>query len=327
MSDPTSTPPPSVAAVQKRQYRNQTAGWLGVLALNSRGDEVGVSIPPFGTRWMSDEEAILTARAPADPKNNPFEEQVYFEVDPANPEGAKKELRIRPLVLVSEARYVPAEERYLPPEVTGLHADEHAQESGLGDAPVQVVAEPSQLAARQAEITKAFDPVEPATEEPKAAPPVSMPVAAPPVETVPATTGPPSAPAAPQEQTVPSESLTTLDGEPAQSWTEPPAAPRVAGELGGENVSSEPAPPVETPEQIATASAQSAPEAPVAPVEEPAVSEAPAEPATSEETASESGLGEETGASQPPAGPAPEGEFAEHEEPGSPDAAAQSTGA
>ena len=95
----------------------------------------------------------------------------------------------------------------------------------------------------------------------------------------------------------------------------------------GEQAKAPPAPDVrpETPRPPAAA--------PVSPGQQPAPKSrggrprAAQPPVASEETAAvvDPKIGEETGAAKSPSGPAPEGEFAQAEEVGSPDAATQST--
>lgn len=103
-----------VASVpQKYLVRNNTAGWVGVVKLNHRGEEVGEAVEPFGSVWLSELEMVCTARAPKLPKDNPFEEQefVFFNSETQGQEVHK----MRPLTLARDDRtYTPAEERYVP---------------------------------------------------------------------------------------------------------------------------------------------------------------------------------------------------------------------
>jgi hypothetical protein len=328
MSDPSSSQLavdlPNVAAVQKRQYRNQTAGWLGVVVLSPRGEEAGVSIPPFGTRWLSDAEAILTSRAPENPKDNPFEEKAFWEVDPDNPGGGKIERKIRPLVLIEDARYTPAEERYLPPEITGAHATQEASQAGAGEAPVVVNSDPVAVKKKEEEVLgqnaapavateragEKVDASEGAPQQPSpSAPVVPIPdpqtFPQPPME-APQTPASQPAPAGAEEdasEPTPATSgeawVDPATGENAQSWTEPPEPGQVVtGQLGGETAEDAPPPPAV---------------------------DVPSSPVASEETAAEvdQSVGEETGAALPPSGEPEEGEYAEHEEVATPEAADQ----
>src|SRR5438270_9482660 len=99
---------------QKYAVQNNTAGWVGVVKLDHRGEERGEAVEPYGTVWLSEVEMICTARAPKLPEDNPFEEQVFIVSNPET--GAREEHRVRPLSLMRDGRrYTPAEERYVPP--------------------------------------------------------------------------------------------------------------------------------------------------------------------------------------------------------------------
>jgi hypothetical protein len=294
-----SIPAPTVPAVQKRQYRNNTLGWLGVVVLNPKGEETGISVEPQGTVWLSDAEAVLTARAPRLAKDNPFEEQVFFEADGA---GGMKERRVRPLVPIDEARWVPQEDRYLPEAITGAQSAAIAAENATGDEPGHATKGGDPVAAASAAILDDADPMSIIPPAEPAGEPVEQddgaPVAQPPVET-PVNSAPAgaaqSAPVAPQQ---PAASVIPEDDQPT-SWTEPPNGELVAkGELGGTQA---------TPEQIAA---------------EAAAADQGLVDVVGEETASEAAIadGEETGAAVPPTGDPVVGEFAAHEETGTPDA-------
>lgn len=106
--------------LKKRLYRNNTGGFIGVVQIDHKGDEQGVNIDPHGTIWLSDAEAVLTARAPKDPANNPFVEQTLIVQDPET--GNMSEVVVTPVTLASdEERYAPAQDRYVPTQV-----DSHA---------------------------------------------------------------------------------------------------------------------------------------------------------------------------------------------------------
>jgi hypothetical protein len=93
--------------------RNNTAGWVGVVKLDHRGEEKGTSVPPYGSVWLSELEMQVTARAPRLPEDNPFAEQTLILTNPET--GARQEYTTRPLTLEHDARrYTPAEERYVP---------------------------------------------------------------------------------------------------------------------------------------------------------------------------------------------------------------------
>jgi hypothetical protein len=301
-----SVPAPSVPAVEKRQYRNNTLGWLGVVILDPMGKQAGVSVEPQGTVWLSDAEAVLTARAPRLAKDNPFEEQVFYETEVGT--GKQLERRVRPLVPIDEARWVPQEDRYLPDAITGTQAAGIAAANARAEEPAHATAASDPVAAASAAVVAETDPstvIPPAESAPAAIPGQGLnaqPVAQPAI-TVPdnsALPGQQAAPPAPtQPPTAPPAGADVAAGE---SWTERPTAqPVVPGELQGAEA---------TPEQLAAEAA----------AEQPTVV---ASSGSSEETAAvATPAEEETGASVPPQGDAPEGEFAVHEETGNPDAAA-----
>lgn len=189
--------------VAKRLYRNNTGGFVGVVQLNHRGDEEGVNIEPYGTIWLSDVEATLTARAPRDPANNPFEEQMMVRPNPDT--GEIEEVRLRPVTLVSdEERYVPSQDRYVP---TGV------------DQSAALPPSPEVLAREQHERSQPAGQPPPASAAPV--------VAAPPVQSGGAASPPPAA--APGEPDAP------------ESWNVPPEAPGqvLAGSLAGGDVEDE----------------------------------------------------------------------------------------
>lgn len=290
------------AQVAKRQYKNQTAGYLGVVKLDHLGAQIGHSIPPFGTAWLSDDEAILTARAPADPKDNPFEEQNFLFVDE---KGGHVEQAMRPLILLSNESGEPTDERYVP----------------VGDI------NPAVVVAEHARTESALDEQEAAPRTVPSAPQEPTQVTATPVAAVdPAHSRPAAAAAEPTE-----------DDEIEKSWVENDdrtEAPQ-PGSLGGsdepspqapqgaqENVSQQAPPPQQPAPQ--TVGAQQGNGGKTVPSESAGTGEAAGAPSeASEEHAGVTERGEETGAADTPAGAAPEGEFAAHEEVGSPDAPSQ----
>lgn len=287
-----------IQAVEKRQYRNNTLGWLGVVILSPQGEEVGISVEPQGTVWLSDAEAICTARAPRDPKDNPFEEQAFMEIVPGSEPIERK---IRPLVPISESRFVPAAGRYLPPGV------------GHADAPDTAAAAVNATGDEPGHATAAGDPVA----EAEAAVMSGIPTAGEAARVVPAMEAR-SEPAA-TVGTAPAASGTAMTqpgGTSAEaqhgSWTEPPGGVTHArGELAGENAPEEekaapptaPAPPPPNPGQAN---------------DQTVVSSSGEEETAAQATPEQ----EETGAAVPPAGEPTEGEFAQHEEVGTPDAPA-----
>jgi hypothetical protein len=101
----------------KQQFHNETGGWLGVVALNAKGEEVGVSVPPDGYVFLSEEEQRLTASAPRDPKDNPFVPQEFETIDPET--GRRTTVQLTPLVLSNDDRFTPGVERPIPADMAG----------------------------------------------------------------------------------------------------------------------------------------------------------------------------------------------------------------
>lgn len=341
----------TVPQVEKREYKNQTAGWLGVVTIDPRGEERGVSIEPHGTVWLSDAEAILTARAPRRPEDNPFVEQTFVGVDE---NGTRQDFKMAPLVPAdTDPRYVPTQDRYVPPPPsTPAESVAHAVAGAQSDA---TVTSPEAAAAEKAIL--ASPPVQGAV---AGSAPLPGAVATPqPPSTGSAATQPPPAPAAdPESWTGIPGGEAPLVADQRASWTEDPVAPGevISGNLSGSN---EPAPqeqaatapdPTTAPQGASPALAQppaphqppTAPpmsaaelagEPPAAPpaaesaaaaAPEPPVSapSAPAPVAEEHAAAVDPSIGEETGAARPPEGQPVEGEFAAREEVGSPDAPA-----
>jgi hypothetical protein len=159
------------APTEKFLVRNNTAGWIGVIKLNHRGEEIGDAVEPYGTVWLSEDEMILTARAPRLPEDNPFAEWVLLRVNPET--QAREEFKIRPLTLVSNSdRYTPAEDRYVP-TVDAPQEAAPAQRQEAATAPA-IVAGPISSAPA-------------AAPAPPPAPPVSEPPPGPPLRGTPAT--------------------------------------------------------------------------------------------------------------------------------------------
>lgn len=95
-------------AITKAEFRNTTGGYVGAVTYTPRGEERGIAVPPGGTVWLSEDEQLLTANGPRDPKNNPFLPQ-SFEVKDKN--GAVIESGERPLLeLVEQKRPIPGAE-------------------------------------------------------------------------------------------------------------------------------------------------------------------------------------------------------------------------
>lgn len=267
-------------AVDKKCYLNQTAGWLGVVKLDHLGAPYGDSVEPHGHVYLSDEEAILTARAPKSAKDNPFEEQSFMFQDQ---NGTHVEQMMRALVLVTDDSDVPSDDRYVPIPGGSLN--------------------PHKIAADAARVDAALDGQDEAPRE----------VPTEPVEgkLVPAMTHASVAPATARPAVVrPGPQGEAKDQyahdehtETAESWTDNPSRTLEPqqGSLGGENVAESERRP--------------------APPQRPAPDSVGAK-AGAEEHAAETAKGEETGAAERPSGKPAEGEFAQHEEVGSPDAPA-----
>lgn len=206
---------------------------------------------------------------------------------------------MRPLTLeATDSRYVPTNDRYVP---------------------TQVQPDDAQPAARTEKATVAEAPAPPAASSqptaPPAAPPDALPAAAPAPRVQPVS-GPPVAPvtSASGQRVEGDDRAAESEGDERESWIVPPEAPGrvLSGQLGGDdNGTGADAPePTNAPTEA---------ERYVPPVTQGA---APQQPGGMEEHAEavDPRIGEETGAAQPPARPQPQGEYARHEEVGSPDA-------
>lgn len=303
----------TVPQVEKREFKNQTNGWLGVVTLDHKGEEKGVSIEPHGTAWLSEAEVILTARAPRLPEDNPFEEQTFIGINEA---GQREEFRMRPLVPAdTDPRYVPTQERYVPPSPsTPAEAAVHANAAARD----QTVTTPEQ-AAREAAI-RAEPPAQGALDASRPQG-VAVPAAGSP--------GPPST----GSQALQGAAAAS-EADERKSWTEPPPAPGqiISGALRGSNEPPPQAAAQAAPDPTsAPAGAAPPPQPPAPPAPPPAppmserelAGEPPSPPAEEHAEAVDLRVGEETGAARPPQGAPVEGEFARAEEVGSPDAPAQ----
>lgn len=305
--------------VGKRCYKNQTAGYQSVVKLDHLGAQAGTPVEPYGTVWLTEEEAILTARAPALAKDNPFVEQPFQFEDQS---GQRVERMMAPLVLV--------------PDEEGSESDRFVPYDG--PAPAHDINLHS-MAANQRTTEAALDadsdrPVPTEETEPQLAP--SSAAAVPPSHARASGVIDPSQPLPPEE-------------DQRESWvenderTEEPQE----GALGGSNekvgpTDEDPAkvrgpggPPPQQPAphahpQAPTGSADptqaDVPTQRTVPSESAGVQKgagAPSEQGAAEEHAGVTERGEETGAADTPVGKAPEGEFASKEEVGSPEAPTQ----
>lgn len=325
--------------VAKKPYRNCTAGWLGVVKLDHLGGQVGFGVEPNGTVYLSDTEAILTARAPKDPADNPFVEQEFAFQDET---GQRVMKNMRPLVLVEDGEGKVGEDRFVP----GISDAPESQD----DVPHHIHLPGMSAAARDTAAALAAADDREVPTEPVAATPVPASNGA-----VPASQAIAATPAAPPAEELDEE----LDEEQPPSWVDNPdrtLEPQRASLPGtnqapaggtdddpaktGSPTHTPPQRPVQQPIRASSAveeeSADVATQRVVpsesagtqtaagAPSEQGGVEQAAPEErasaAETEETAGVTRTGEETGAADRPAGDAPEGEFAQHEEVGSPDA-------
>lgn len=325
--------------VAKKPYKNQTAGWLGVVKLDHLGAQVGVSVPPFGTIWLTDNEAILTARAPADAKNNPFEEQMFAFEDQA---GQRVQKAMRPLVLIADDRDVPgSQDRYVPSvedeEPPPAHVDIQALAAARTDTEAQL--------ARTDERLVPIAPVTPVLAQSSVAavpPSHAMPIvdsSQPEEDTRESWVDVPDRTLEPQPGSLGGAAAIPVDNtDPVQVGSPTGVQPQAPAP---QTVGSSPAPDVPAQRVVPSESAGTQTAA-GSPSEQSGASEAPFVPenlgdgldappstlmtpettgtAVAEETAATLPTGEETGAADTPTGAPVEGEFAAHEEVGSPDA-------
>lgn len=248
--------------IQKQRFKNGSDGWVGAVVIGPKGDERGVAVEPGGEVWLSEAEQILTANAPRSAEDNPFLEQTQIRTDRET--GERQEIKVTPLVPIEANRFVPANSRPIPADLSAARAGAVAQQAATAPEPEVPVAAGKTPEQREAEVKAAGE------------------------DTAPHAVLPPAGAA---------EAVAAAEAEPP-----PPTQPQVP--------TGPPAPPVP-------------PQAPPAPPETPPAPEEP--PVAPEETAAASPgpQAEETGAALPPQGPAPEGEFAQAEEVGTPEAAAQ----
>lgn len=293
-----------VPQVKKREYKNNTSGWLGVITLDHLGQEQGVSVEPGETVWLSDAEAVLTARAPRRPEDNPFNERTYVVVDPTT--GQRTEVKLRPLTLVSDrTRDIFSSDRYVP----GITDDQTAK------AQARAAATEGTDAPRTAMTAAAENQV---LASPKMRQGIDLPPEV--ASAVPPSTGAPApaAPAAPTPSAQPPStgSLAGSEGtntEVSGSWTDPPEAPgkvlpgNLSGDEGVKRPQGDPTEP--QPGDKPQRRVQAAPQT---------VGAAKGEEEHAQ--AVDPKVGEETGAAQPPRQPPEEGEYAQAEEVGTPEA-------
>lgn len=87
-------------------FENTTAGWVGAIKLMRNGDRRAVAIEPHGRIELTEEEQQLTADAPRNAADSPFEPKEYASYDEA---GEVVEQGVRPALReVTEERETPA---------------------------------------------------------------------------------------------------------------------------------------------------------------------------------------------------------------------------
>lgn len=104
----------TATSVEKQQFENQSGGFVGAVQIDATGKPSGVAVAPGGRVWLSHAEQVLTANAPQDPRHNPFLSQVFQQIDPET--GDRRDVEVTPLKAVTDQRYVPASERFVPAE-------------------------------------------------------------------------------------------------------------------------------------------------------------------------------------------------------------------
>lgn len=89
------------------QFVNNTEGFIGAVTYAPNGDERSIAVEPGGTVWLSEAEQELTAKAPKDAKDNPFEPQKVPIRDPDTGDVVDHKW-ITPLELHTEERPTPS---------------------------------------------------------------------------------------------------------------------------------------------------------------------------------------------------------------------------
>lgn len=88
---------------ETREFENTTQGWLSAVKRNDEGKLRNVMVEPGGSVFLTQEEEVATANAPAKASNNPFLPQAFKVHDEQT--GDVLEEGVRPqLRLVEEAR-------------------------------------------------------------------------------------------------------------------------------------------------------------------------------------------------------------------------------
>lgn len=143
----------TATAVEKQQFENQSGGFVGAVQIDATGKSAGVAVAPGGRVWLSHAEQVLTANAPQDPRHNPFLPQVFQQIDLES--GERRDVTITPLKPVTDQRYVPASERFVPAEQPeAAHAAEAAA-AAREEEPVQVTSASDPVAETEAAVEAA----------------------------------------------------------------------------------------------------------------------------------------------------------------------------
>lgn len=148
-----------MAPVEKQQFQNNTDGWIGVVAIDAKGNDRGIAVGPGERVWLSEPEQRLTAEAPMRPEDNPFVEQTFTRIDVES--GDRVSVKVTPLSLVSDARYVPASDRFVPAEAPDAVQVAHAGDAARGDEPEQPTSAADPVADRQTEVLSSPEPEQP----------------------------------------------------------------------------------------------------------------------------------------------------------------------
>lgn len=67
--------------VEKVEFENRTQGYLGVVKIDRKGDEISLPVEPGARVFLTDEEIALTGQAHKRKQDSPFElrEIVHFD--------------------------------------------------------------------------------------------------------------------------------------------------------------------------------------------------------------------------------------------------------
>lgn len=145
--------------ISKTQFQNNTGGWLGVVAIDPKGQDRGVSVEPGGTVWLSEAEQRLTANAPRRPEDNPFIEQTHTRRNEAS--GELEEYTVTPLTVRTDQRFVPADIRPIPATMAAPTALQHTQAAATGEEPVHVAGVNLASLEREHALSEAPDDIKP----------------------------------------------------------------------------------------------------------------------------------------------------------------------